>query len=139
MTEVTQDRFYCLPNSVIMGFKHFTNYTHLEVRTLRWMYGVTRKNKIKNEYIRGAVGVAIISGKVTERRWKWFWPFTSGPLEHACRQIDMEKPERRRGIPNTRRIDTVDKYPKVVGLERKMADDKTRWQRTIDDRGDSRK
>ena len=44
-----------------------------EMRLLRRMLrGVTRKDKIKNEYIRGVVGVANISGKVTERLLNWF-------------------------------------------------------------------
>ena len=41
-----------------------------EMRVLRWMCGVTQKDKIRNKYIRGAVGVVNISRKVTERR-KW--------------------------------------------------------------------
>jgi len=28
-----------------------------EIRVLRWMSGVTRKDKIRNKYIRGSIGV----------------------------------------------------------------------------------
>ena len=38
-----------------------------EMRMLRWLCGVKRKDEIRNEYIRGAAGVAIISREVTER------------------------------------------------------------------------
>ena len=41
---------------------------------------VKRKDEIKNEYIRGAIGVANISGKVTERR---FGQVRRRPLEQA--------------------------------------------------------
>ena len=34
---------------------------------------VTRRDKIKNEYLRAAVGMANISGKLTERQLKQFW------------------------------------------------------------------
>ncbi|CAN6568778.1 unnamed protein product [Malus baccata var. baccata] len=39
-----------------------------EMRMLRWMCGHTRKNKIRNEDIRGKVGVAEIEGKMRENR-----------------------------------------------------------------------
>ena len=61
---------------------------------LRWMYACRGKYKIKNEHIRGAVGVANISGKVTERRLKLFGHVRRRPLEHNRMQItDMEPPE----------------------------------------------
>ncbi|CAN6700901.1 unnamed protein product [Malus baccata var. baccata] len=39
-----------------------------EMRMLRWMCGHTRKDKIRNEDIRGKVGVAEIEGKMRENR-----------------------------------------------------------------------
>jgi hypothetical protein len=43
-----------------------------EMKMLRWMSGVTRKNRIKNEYVRGIIGVASIVDKMRENRNKWF-------------------------------------------------------------------
>ena len=42
------------------------------MRMLRWMYGVTRKDKIRNEHIRGTTRVAQASKKITERRLIWY-------------------------------------------------------------------
>ena len=39
-----------------------------EMMVLRWMCGVTRKDKIRNEHIRGTTRVAQASKKITERR-----------------------------------------------------------------------
>jgi len=35
---------------------------------LRWMSGTTRKDRIRNEYARGSIGVALIVDKMRENR-----------------------------------------------------------------------
>jgi hypothetical protein len=45
---------------------------HSEIRILRWMSGVTRENRIRNEYLRGRIGVALIVDKMRENRLRWF-------------------------------------------------------------------
>ena len=39
---------------------------------MRWMSGYTRRDRIRNEYIRERVGVAQISEKMTEYRLRWY-------------------------------------------------------------------
>jgi len=36
----------------------------VEMRMLRWMSRVTRKDRIKNEYVRGSIGIALIVDKM---------------------------------------------------------------------------
>jgi len=43
-----------------------------EMRTLRWMSGVTREDRIRNEYVRGCIGVSSIVDKTRENRLRWF-------------------------------------------------------------------
>ncbi|KAF0752588.1 Uncharacterized protein FWK35_00011041 [Aphis craccivora] len=38
---------------------------------VRWMIGVTREDRIRNEYIRGSIGVAPIVDKLRENRLRW--------------------------------------------------------------------
>ena len=43
-----------------------------EMRMLRWMCGVTKKDKIRNEHVRGSVKVAPVKTKMTKKRLKWY-------------------------------------------------------------------
>ena len=42
------------------------------MRMLRWMCGVTRLDKIRNERIRGTTKVGEMTKKIQERRLKWY-------------------------------------------------------------------
>lgn len=52
----------------------------VEMRTLKWMYGHNRRNKIRNEDIRDNIGVASVVDKLRQERLRWF--------EHVKRSID---------------------------------------------------
>ncbi|XP_069988606.1 uncharacterized protein [Penaeus vannamei] len=43
-----------------------------EMRMLRWMCGVTRKDKVRDDYIRGTVKVTEVCVKIQERRINWY-------------------------------------------------------------------
>ena len=43
-----------------------------EMKMLRWMSGVTRRDRISNTRIRGTVKVAEMSKKVQEARLRWY-------------------------------------------------------------------
>ena len=101
---------------------------------LRLMCGLTRKDNVKTEYTRGADGVAKMSSKVTERWLEWCGHVRRRLQEHACGQImGMHPPERK----NRKTEDKVDgccgQTHTMVAFERKMADDRIRCRRTIDD------
>ncbi|XP_050512981.1 uncharacterized protein LOC126888662 [Diabrotica virgifera virgifera] len=58
-----------------------------EMRMLRWMSGVTKKDKIRNEYIRGSLGVAPIDAKMREHRLRWFGHVQRREVNHPIRRI----------------------------------------------------
>ena len=39
-----------------------------EMRMLRWMCGVTKKDQMRNEHVRGSVKVSPVTEKITEKR-----------------------------------------------------------------------
>ena len=52
--------------------QHKNKFRVIEMRTLRWKYGKTLKDRIRNEHIWEMVGVAPIEDKMRENRLRWF-------------------------------------------------------------------
>ena len=102
-----------------------------EMRMLRWMCGVTRKDKIRNELIRGTVKVLEVSKKVQERRLKWFGHVMRREDEYVCKRVmNMEvEGRRRRGRPKFRWKDSISNDMKEKGLREQDTHDRGRWRR----------
>ena len=72
-----------------------------ETKMLRWEIGLTRREKIRNEVVRGKLGVREVSAKVKENHLRWYghvrrrWESSVGR-----RVMEMNMPgKRRRGKP----------------------------------------
>ncbi|KAK3515161.1 hypothetical protein QTP70_008184 [Hemibagrus guttatus] len=72
-----------------------------ELKMLRFSLGVTRLDRIRNEYIRGTAHVGRLGDKVRETRLRWFGHVQKRMSEYIGRRmLDMELPGRRqRGRP----------------------------------------
>ena len=75
-----------------------------KMRMLRWMSGVTKLDRIRNERIRGTTKVGEISKKVQESRLKWYGHVLRREDEYVGKRVmAMEVPgNRRRGRPKRR-------------------------------------
>ncbi|XP_047543303.1 uncharacterized protein LOC125075640 [Vanessa atalanta] len=75
---------------------HVQKLHNAEMKMLRWSGGVTRLDKIKNEYIRGSFKVAPISDKLTESRLRWYGHVMRRDEDHVVRKA-LKLPEQKRG------------------------------------------
>ena len=76
---------------------------------LRWMSGVTRLDRIRNERIRGTTKVGEISKKVQESRLKLYGHVLRREYEYVGKRgMAMEVPRNRRiGRPKRRWLDSI--------------------------------
>ena len=91
-----------------------------EMRMLRWMCGVTRRDKIRNKHIRVTTIVVQASKKITEKRLKWYGHVSRMKEEHIVRiMLDVDIPgKRRRERPTLRWKDAYKRDMTEVGLKR---------------------
>ncbi|KAI5623886.1 hypothetical protein C0J50_16567 [Silurus asotus] len=80
-----------------------------ELKMLRFSLGVTRMDKIRNEFIRGTAHVGCFGDKVREARLRWFGHVQRRDMNYIGRRmLRMEPPGRRkRGRPRRRFMDVV--------------------------------
>ena len=102
-----------------------------EMRMLRWMIGVTKMDRIRNERIRGTTKVGEISKKVQESRLKWYGHVSRREDEYVGKRVlGMEVPgKRRRGRPKRRWMDNIRNDLSERGLSDEDAQDRSRWRR----------
>ena len=90
-----------------------------EMRMLRWICGVTRRDKIRNDHIRGTTRVVQASKKITEKQLKWYGHVRRMKEEHIVRRmlyVDIPG-KRRRGRSNLLWKDACNRDMTEVGLK----------------------
>ncbi|KAK3574608.1 hypothetical protein QTP86_011520 [Hemibagrus guttatus] len=86
-----------------------------ELKMLRFSLGVTRLDRIRNEYIRETAHVGRLGDKIREIRLRWFGHVQRRESEYIARRMfDMELPGRRqRGRPKRRYMDGINEDMKL--------------------------
>ncbi|CAN6691314.1 unnamed protein product [Malus baccata var. baccata] len=106
----------------------------VEMRMLRWMCGHTRNDKIRNEDIRGKVGVAEIEGKRRETRLLWFGHVQRRPTDAPVRRCDYgTEVQGRRGRGRLRKTleETLRKDLEYLDLTEDMTQNRAQWRSRI--------
>ena len=80
-----------------------------EMKVFRFAMGVTRKNKIRNKYIRGTVKVKRFGMKMMEGRLRWYGHVMRRDQKYIGKRVmEMELAgKRKRGRPRRRFLDVV--------------------------------
>ena len=89
-----------------------------QLEMVRWALGVTRKDKIKNEYVRGPAKIAKSGDKLHGTRSGWYIHVKKRRLRWEKNDIETAIPDKkRRGRPKRRWIDLVRKDMEMVGAK----------------------
>ncbi|KAI5101404.1 hypothetical protein C0J45_8607, partial [Silurus meridionalis] len=104
-----------------------------ELKMSRFSLGVTRMDKIRNDFIRGTAHVGFFGNKVREVRLRWFGHVQRRNMNYIGRRmLRMEPPGRRkRGRPRRRFMDVGKTYMQVVGVKEADVEDRVVWRRMI--------
>ena len=104
-----------------------------EMKMLSFAMGVTRKDKIRNEYIRGTVKVERLGMEMRKGRLRWYGHVMRRGQEYVGRKmIEMELPgKRKKGRPKRRFLDVVKKDMGEVGAKETDVENRTVWRQII--------
>ena len=104
-----------------------------EMKMLRFAMGVTRKDMIRNEYIRGTVKVERLGMKMREGRLRWYGHVMRRDKEYVGRKIiEMELlGKRKRGRPKRRFLNQMKEDMQEVGVKETDVEDRTVWRQII--------
>ena len=100
-----------------------------EMKMLRWSQGKTRKDRIKNETIRGIARVAPIKSVLAQKRLSWYGHMMRREETHITGStLSMTvRGTRPRGRPKMRWLDRLKSDMRIYGINPEMVTDRERW------------
>ena len=109
-----------------------------ELKMVRLALGVTRKDKIRNEYVRGTAKIAKLGDKLWNARLRWYGHVKRRKKNYVGkRMMEMAVPgKRKRGRPRRRWMDLVREDMEGVGAREGDEVDRVKW-RILSHCGDS--
>ena len=104
-----------------------------EMKMLRLAMGVTRKDRIRNEYIRSTVKVERLGMKMRVSSLRWYGHVMRRHQEYVGKKMmEMELPgKRKRGRPKRRFLDVVKEDMEEVGAKETDVENRTVWRMMI--------
>ena len=101
-----------------------------ELKMVRWALGVTRKDKIRNEYVRGTAKIAKLGDKLRNARLCWYGHVKRREEGYVGkRMMEMAVPGRRkRERPRRRWINPASEDMKRVGAKEEDKVDRVKWR-----------
>ena len=101
-----------------------------ELKMVRWALGVTRKDKIKNEYVRGIAKITKLGDKLLNARLRWYGYVKRREEDYVGkRMVEMVVPGiRKRGRPKRRWMDLVREDMERVEAREGDEVDREKWR-----------
>ena len=103
-----------------------------KMRMLRWMRGITRKDRVENETVRKELVVEKVSEKMREKRLRWFgnvWRSEEQGQSKTVMRLNVGR--KSRGRPKRRFMDCIEEDLEIKRLEATDTEDRELWRRTI--------
>ena len=118
--------------TVTVTKKQVEKMEFVEMKMLRFAMGVTRKDKIRNEYIKGTIKVERLGIKMREGRLKWYEQVMRTDQEYLRRRMmEMGLPgKKKRGRLKRRFLDVVKEDMGKVGAKMDI-ENRTLWRNII--------
>ena len=103
------------------------------MKMLRFAMVVTRKDKIRNEYVRDTVKVEWLGMKMREGRLRWYGHIMRKDQEYVGREMmEMKLPgKKKRGGPKRRFLDVVKEDMGEVGAKETDVENRMVWRKII--------
>ena len=98
------------------------------------MSGVTRRDRIRNEYIRESLGVAPLGEKLRECRLRWYGHMQRRPLDAPVRRLEgihVNDAKRGRGRPKRTWMELIRKDLNLLSLTKEVAQNRLEWRSKI--------
>ena len=100
-----------------------------ELKMVKWALGVTRKEKIRNEYVRGTAKIPKLGDKLWNARLRWYRYVKRREDYVGKRMMEMAVPGRRKkGRPRRRWMDLVREDMERVGAREEDKVDRVKWR-----------
>ena len=101
-----------------------------ELKMVSWALGVRRKDKIRNEYVRGTVKIAKLGDKLGNARLRWYGHIKRRKEDYmGKRMMEMTVPGRRKkGRLRRRWMDLVREDMERVGAREEDEVDRVKWR-----------
>ena len=118
---------------VVVTKKQVEEMEVAEMKILRFAMGMTRKDKIRNKYIRSTVKVERLGMKIKEGRLRWYGHVMRRDQEYVGKKMmEMKLPgKRKRGRPKRRFLDVVKEDMGKVGAKETDVEDRTFLRKMI--------
>ena len=115
--------------TVAMTEKQVKKMEVAELKMVRWALGVTREDKIRNEYVRGTVKIAKLGDKLWSTRLCWYVHVKRREDGYVGkRMMEMAVPGRRKRGRLRRWMDLAREDMKTVGAKEGDEIDRAKWK-----------